>query len=250
MSRTDTELVPVKAGCAGWSVASGRSDFVELPGSVLERYASRLDAVEINISFYRPHRRSTYERWAASTPAQFRFSVKVPKAITHTARLKGSEAELAAFLEQVSGLGGKLGCLLVQLPPSLDFDAGTAHAFFENLRSQISVPTVCEPRHSGWFTPEAEAALTEHQIGRVAADPAPKRVGEAAAQPGGDPQTAYYRWHGSPRMYYSAYEPPALDALATQVRHCTAQDIWVIFDNTAAGAGVGNALALKEMLQP
>ena len=108
---------------------------------------------------------------------------------------------------------------------------------------------VCEPRHPGWFTAEAEALLTEYQVSRVAADPAPAKVGEAARQPGGDARTVYYRWHGSPRMYYSAYSAEALAELARAVQgHSQAQEVWGIFDNTAAGAGVGNALALRRLL--
>ncbi len=63
-------------------------------GSHLERYAAALNAVEINSSFYRPHRLATYERWAASVPEEFQFAVKIPKAITHEQRLKGDIALL------------------------------------------------------------------------------------------------------------------------------------------------------------
>lgn len=163
-------------GCAGWSVASGRPEFVtETTGdaSVLERYATRFNAVEINSSFYRAHRPVTYAKWAASTPPGFRFSVKVPKAITHTAKLRDCAAPLAGFVEQVSHLGDKLGPLLVQLPPSLRFDTDLAADFLGNLRTLTPAPIACEPRHASWFTPEADALLTAHRVSQVAADPAP-----------------------------------------------------------------------------
>ena len=82
--------------------------------------------MEINSSFYRPHRTATYERWAASVPEDFRFAVKVPKAITHERRLKDASDLLDRFLSEAGGLGPKLGPLLVQLPPSLSFQAGIA----------------------------------------------------------------------------------------------------------------------------
>ena len=233
----------VRVGCAGWSVASGRPEF-GTGGSVLERYATRFDTVEINSSFYRPHRRSTYRKWADLTPEGFRFSVKVPKAITHTAKLRDCAGLLADFLEGVNGLGDKLGCLLVQLPPSLNFEPDVAADFFGTLRHQTPVAAVCEPRHASWFTAEADALLRHDQIGRLAADPA--KV-PAAAVPGGDPQTVYYRWHGSPRMYYSSYSDEALAQLAQQIRAHTGET-WVIFDNTASGAGVDNALTLLDKL--
>ena len=243
------KALTIHLGCAGWSVASGHPDFSRLEGTVLERYAHRFSAVEVNSSFYRPHRHSTYVRWAASTPHGFRFSVKVPKAITHTARLRDTQEGLSTFVEQVNGLGEKLGCLLVQLPPSLAFEVEVARHFFADLRGLTTVRTVCEPRHPSWFTEKAEALLTEYRVSRVAADPAPAKVGEAARRSGGDPHTVYYRWHGSPRLYYSAYPTEALAELAREICNRTqVQEVWVIFDNTAAGAGVDNALELRKLL--
>ncbi len=87
----------LRIGTAGWSVPALYAEEMPRGGSHLERYARRLNAVEINSSFYRPHQRKTYERWAQSTPADFRFSVKVPKAITHEARLADCDPLLIVF---------------------------------------------------------------------------------------------------------------------------------------------------------
>lgn len=238
--------MPIYIGCAGWGVASGHAAFPGPGQSVLERYAARLGAVEINSSFYRPHRRSTYERWAASVPDEFRFSVKVPRTVTHQARLRDSGDLLSAFVTQAGGLGAKLGGLLVQLPPSLVFDPQVARAFFADLRALSEAPVVCEPRHLSWFTPEAGAVLEASQVGRVAADPA---ISPLAAQPGGSGQITYYRWHGSPRMYSSSYPDPALHVLAQRLEHGERRrPAWVMFDNTAAGAAADNALTLRQQL--
>ncbi|WP_240741697.1 DUF72 domain-containing protein [Deinococcus sp. KSM4-11] len=213
---------------------------------MLERYSTRFPAVEINSSFSRPHQRRTYERWAHSVPPGFRFSVKVPKAVTHTARLRESSDLLRPFLAQVEGLGATLGCLLVQLPPSLAFDAAVASAFFEELRQLTSTAVACEPRHSSWFTPQVDALLAGYHVGRVAADPA---AVPDAAEPGGFAQTVYYRWHGSPRTYYSRYAREALQRLARAMHAAPAgHDLWVIFDNTAAGAALENAFELQALL--
>jgi uncharacterized protein YecE (DUF72 family) len=236
-----------KIGCAGWGVASGHAALFDAGDSVLERYSTRLTAVEINSSFTRPHQGRTYERWARSVPPAFRFSVKVPRAITHTARLRGSGDLLRSFLEQVDGLGDRLGGLLVQLPPSLAFEPDVARAFFGELRDFTSAPVLCEPRHSSWFTLEVEAQLAELQVGRVAADPA---IVPEAARPGGFGGTRYYRWHGSPRVYSSAYGREALKTLARTLHAAPAgQDLWVIFDNTAVGAALGDALELRALLE-
>jgi uncharacterized protein YecE (DUF72 family) len=109
--------------------------------------------VEINSSFHKPHRRKTYERWAASVPADFAFGVKAPREITHGLRLARAGAALDAFLAQASGLGSKLGVLLFQLPPSLAFDARTTATFFRVLRKRHAGRVACEPRHATWFTP-------------------------------------------------------------------------------------------------
>lgn len=235
----------IRIGCAGWSLPSRYAALTGAGESMLARYATRFPVVEINSSFYRPHQQRTYERWAASVPAAFRFSVKLPKAISHDAALRGCGPSLDRFLEEVGGLGRSLGGLLLQLPPSHAFDARVAAGFFGVLRRRTDVRVVCEPRHVSWFTPQADAMLERHAIGRVAADPA--RVPEAA-QPGGDTGWRYWRWHGAPRMYYSDYSEAALHALAHRIRAQAGGARWVIFDNTAHGFAVANAARLQDIL--
>jgi uncharacterized protein YecE (DUF72 family) len=234
---------PLWIGTAGWSVPSRYAGAVPAGGSQLERYARRLDAVEINSSFHRPHQRKTYERWALCTPVDFRFSVKVPKAITHEARLADCGTLLDRFVAEVTGLGDKLAVLLVQLPPKLAFEERVADRFLRDLRSRIDTPVAFEARNASWFAPEVGAWLAQRRIARVAADPAPV---SGAGQPGGWNRLAYYRWHGAPRMYFSDYDAVALASLRRQIdKHCArGVPTWCIFDNTAAGAALGNALAL------
>ena len=190
----------LRIGTAGWSVSSRYAVQIPHGGTHLQRYANRLNAVEINSSFYRPHQRKTYERWAQSTPVDFRFSVKVPKAITHDARLKSCDALLDRFVNEVTGLGSRLGVLLVQLPPSFRLDKYVARRFFQTLRRRVDIATVIEPRHRSWFGSEVDDWLADLGIARVATDPAPV-VG--AGKAGGWDGIAYYRWHGSPKIYFS-----------------------------------------------
>ncbi|MEN4902637.1 DUF72 domain-containing protein [Luteimonas sp. TWI1437] len=234
-----------RIGCAGWSIASRDAALFDDGASMLARYATRFDLVEINSSFYRPHRRATYERWAASVPAGFRFSAKLPRTITHAHRLRGCGPLLDAFLEAATGLGERLGCLLVQLPPNLAFDARSATTFLAMLRRRWAGGLACEVRHASWLTPRAEALLQRHRVARVAADPA--RHG-ADARPGGDPALAYWRWHGAPQIYRSAYDAAAIDVLAAAIGERPASRHWVVFDNTAAGHATGNAVALQDRL--
>lgn len=236
-----------RIGCAGWSIPAEHRHLFGSGDSVLARYATRFSAVEVNSSFYRPHQRKTYQRWAESVPPDFRFSVKMPKNITHELRLTGAGAALDRFVDEISGLGNKLGGVLVQLPPSLSFDARIAANFFAMLRRRVSAGIACEPRHASWFAAAADALWTRHGIARVGADPALDPVAAIAAGKG---DWRYWRWHGSPRMYYSAYDDDALRALAAQVRTMTPAHVepWIIFDNTAQGHAIADAVRLQALL--
>jgi uncharacterized protein YecE (DUF72 family) len=230
-------------GCAGWTLPRESVGEFPGPGTHLERYGRVFPAVEINTTFYRPHRPESFERWAASVPAGFRFSLKTPRAITHFRRLKGTDEMLASFLEASAHLGERRGPVVVQLPPTQRYEENVARGFFETLRRLHRGPVACEPRHPSWFDPSVDSMLADLEIARVAADP--PRAG-VDAQPGGWPGRAYFRLHGSPRMYFSAYDDAFLEALARRVRHLSrAGEVWVIFDNTATRAAADNARSLS-----
>jgi uncharacterized protein YecE (DUF72 family) len=177
-------------------------------------------------------------------PDGFRFAVKVPKAISHEAGLAGCGALLDRFVDDVTGLGAKLAVLLVQLPPKSALAKRVADRFFRDLHARIDADIVLEPRHPSWFAHGVDDWLAKRRIARVAADPA--RL-SGAGEPGGWNKLAYYRWHGAPRIYYSNYGAAALAALKRRLeddrKH--ASSVWCIFDNTASGAALGNALRLQ-----
>lgn len=232
-------------GTAGWSVPAAAAASVPGEGSHLVRYARVLNCTEINSSFYRPHRPQTYERWADSTPAAFRFAVKLPKQISHTCRLDGAAEYWARFADEAGALGPKWAVLLVQLPPSLALDTTVAGRFFDSLRPRFSGAVVCEPRHDSWFMPEAQALLQGCAVSRAAVDPA---RWPGAAAPGGHAGLAYFRWHGSPQVYRSSYSDAWLAAQARALAALpAATPRWCIFDNTASGAALPNALQLQAL---
>jgi uncharacterized protein YecE (DUF72 family) len=237
----------ILVGCAGWSLPRAVQDGFGAGDSHLARYATRFPVTEINSSFHRPHQRSLYEKWAASVPAGFRFCAKLPKAITHERRLVDCEELLAEFLAQAGGLGDRLACLLVQLPPSLAYERALAAPFLALLRQRFAGALAVEPRHASWFAADPDALLRDLRIARVLADPVRHEPGR---WPGGWPQRVYLRLHGSPRIYYSSYEPPVLQALAERMLRAQAEgaEVWCIFDNTASGAAAGDALALQRLL--
>ena len=244
----------MRIGTAGWTISRDAAASFPGDGRHLARYARVLGCAEINSSFHRSHRVEVYERWAAHTPPGFRFSVKVPRSITHEGRLRRAREPLRRFLAEVSGLGDRLAVLLVQLPPSFAFEAQPTRRFFDLLRELFAGAVVCEPRHPSWFTAAADRALAACRIGRVAADPARSpHAGEPGGWMGaeGDGRGAvvYYRWHGAPRMYWSRYELAWVRERAERLRQWPADaDCWCIFDNTAGGGAISNALELRALL--
>jgi uncharacterized protein YecE (DUF72 family) len=242
-SAADCAAMVLHVGTAAWALPRSVRDRFPAGSSNLERYAACFNATEINSSFYRPHKRATYERWAATVPADFRFAVKLPKAISHEARLADCEPLLERFAGEIAALGGKRGPVLVQLPPKFAFDAGVAERFFERFAAIVGGALVCEPRHPSWFGPGVSDLLTAHRVARVAADPAPV---PAAADAGGWPGVAYFRLHGSPKPYWSSYDAEALSAWHAKAVAAEG-GAWVIFDNTGSGAATGDALAFRAL---
>ena len=212
-------------------------------GTHLIRYAGKLNSAEINSCFYREHKPETYRKWAAAVSDDFRFAVKMPRQITHEGELHVPEQPtLTRFLEQTEALGEKRGPVLLQLPPGLAFNNILARSFFKMFRELYQGPAVLEPRNVGWFAEEAEFLLQQFRIARVAADPA---VIPEVARPSGWKELAYFRLHGSPKRYYSAYSEDYLLRLAARLLEMsTSATVWCIFDNTASGAALANALEL------
>lgn len=234
----------IRVGTSGWNLPAPVRDRFPAGDSQLARYAQAFRSVEITSSFYRPHRRATYERWASAVPDGFRFAVKLPKTVTHERRLDDAEEPLARFLDETAGLGAKREIVLVQLAPRHAFDPRVAAAFIVLLRRRYDGRVAWEPRHPSWFASEPEALLAAAGIARVAADPA---IVPAGAEPGGAATFAYYRWHGSPQLYSSAYDDARLAALAARLRDAP-HDVWAIFDNTRLGAAAADALRVRDAL--
>src|SRR5687768_18070550 len=115
--------VTIRIGTAGWSIPRASAFRFQAPGTHLERYAQVLRCAEINSSVHRPHAAATYAKWRDSTPEDFRFAVKMPRTITHELKLQDARAPFVTFMDQTAALAKKRGPILVQLPPSLSFDA-------------------------------------------------------------------------------------------------------------------------------
>lgn len=238
-------MTKIYIGTAGWTIPSFLKSAFPIEGTHLERYAQVFNAVEINSSFYREHRADTYRRWADSVPDDFRFSVKLAREFIHEARLRETGPALSASLDAISALGKKWGALLVQLPPSLMFDAKVAENFLTALKESTprNVRIFWEPRHLSWAWAEAEHFFARHGFPRVWADPEPCPHRDAPER-----AVRYDRWHGSPKIYRSNYEADFLTEQANRLRSRTNEN-WCIFDNTTFGCATRNALELRALLE-
>ena len=232
-------------GTASWNIPKLYKSEFSSGGSQLESYATRLNAVEINSSFYKDHMPSTYVRWAESVPGEFKFSVKLSREFTHKARLKVDSSLIRKNLQGISELKEKLGAILIQLPPSLEFDPTTATEFFEKLRAHYSGPLVLEPRHDSWVSAPSFECSSKYLISRVIADPNP-----LPDVKGFSSSIYYFRLHGAPEVYKSAYSDEQLRQYAQKVKTRARNfQTWCIFDNTTFGHATGNALNLKNLLK-
>lgn len=168
-------------GCAIWTY-DGWVNILFPPGlpknERLHEYARRLTAVEGNTTFYASPSLETVQRWAAETPQTFRFCPKIPRAISHEARLLDAQPQTEAFLAAIRALGPRLGPLMLQLPPAF------GPSWLEELRNYLKslpreVRVAVEVRHPDWFNADAphganlDAMLAEVGAARVVFDSRP-----------------------------------------------------------------------------
>lgn len=229
-------------GCAGWGIP--KEHLADGGGHRLQQYSKIINCVEINSSFYREHKASTYAKWAELVPDHFRFSVKVPKSIMHGTKY-AEPILIDPLLEGIKMLAHKCGPLLLQTPPRLEFDRVLVENFLGYVRKLYEGKIVCEPRHVSWTDEQAKALLETFKVSYVAADPGLMNIFESI---GTSLKTSYIRLHGAPRIYYTSYSDKSLKVISDSLKSTRSKHSpWVIFDNTASGAAFNNALRLIEL---
>ena len=239
----------LRIGTSGWSYKSWHGDFYPADLSRKDElgYLARvLTSTEINATFYRLQKESSFQRWYAATPPEHVFAVKGSRYITHLLRLRDAGPALEKFFGSgVLELKEKLGVLLWQLPATLAFDAELVGGFLEALPGGHR--HAFEPRHASWASEEADQLLTAYGVATVYSD-SPRKW------PVVDRDTAdfrYVRLHGHSELYASRYSERSLDRWAERCRAWTAagQDVHVYFDNDARGHAPHDALRLLDRVQ-
>jgi uncharacterized protein YecE (DUF72 family) len=233
----------IHIGTSGFSYPYWKGKFYpeKLPASRwLEYYSTQFNCLEINNSFYKFPVLKHLKRAADITPADFVFSVKMHRVVTHYRRMKQVREKIAAFMEIAEeGLGKKLSCILFQLPPAYRF---TEERLDDILQSLDPDPrNAIEFRHASWWTPTVFRALRKHHLTFC-----------STSYPGlpGEPVTTssifYKRMHGIPKLFQSAYSHTELDKLADELP--ARKQVFVFFNNTTYEAGYTNALELKNRI--
>lgn len=164
-------MVRFWVGVSGFSYASWQGTFypkgTKAP-DMLNAYSTKLNSVEINSSFYHSPTDLTTRKWATATGEKFKFSFKANRRITHIKKLRDVSADFAGFTDPLKLLGGKLGCVLVQLPPYVKRDYETLEQFLKTKPDSLNV--VMEFRHESWFTDDLTRLLSKYNSALCVAD--------------------------------------------------------------------------------
>jgi uncharacterized protein YecE (DUF72 family) len=241
MRKNDSKLF---IGTSGWNYDHWKGAFYPdncAKRKWLEFYTGKFDTVEVNATFYRTMKPQTVENWRLKTPDGFVWAVKANRFITHVRKLRNTQESLARFFETVQPLRGKLGPILFQLPPSLNFEPGVFEAFCGQLPQDKKI--VIEARHASWLESEPQAALKRHNIAWCMSDTAGRYPYLEAVTS----DFIYVRLHGSRKLYASEYTEDELQGWKKKI-HQWDLEAYVYFDNDASGYAPKNALRLKEIM--
>jgi uncharacterized protein YecE (DUF72 family) len=237
-----------RVGTSGWAYRDWGKRFYPArlsSGERLSFLAQHFNTVEINTSFYRLPSADMFSTWAAATPDDFVFAVKVSRLITHNHRLHDVAEAWATFRSQAAHLGAKLAVYLLQFPPSFAATPEHISRLEEFASGSYEAPLALELRHASWFTPANLDILGRTGACLVHADASPFPHTPRGLETG---PISYYRLHGPRELYASSYTEDELQDWATQIRQ-TGRPTFTYFDNDVNGYALDNAQRLAEMLQ-
>ena len=228
----------VLTGTSGFSYPAWRGSFYpdKLPeAQMLAFYAGKLGAVEINNSFYRMPRPKLLERWAADTPAEFRFAFKSPRQITHMRRLVGTGDAVGRLADVTGVLADRLGPILFQLPPNLRKDLAKLEGFLSSLPSRLRAAV--EFRHESWLGDDVFQVLRRHDVALCVAD----------SEDFATPLVATAGW-GYLRLRRQDYDEPGLRSWARRLKSQPFETAYVFFKHEGEGAGPALAHSFGSMM--
>jgi uncharacterized protein YecE (DUF72 family) len=234
-------------GCSGYHYRDWKEVFYP-PGlpqkKWFEYYNSRFDTLELNVTFYRFPQLKFLQNWYEVSSPDFLFTVKAPRLITHYKKFNNCEDLLKDFYDTtIAGLNKKLGTVLFQFPSSFIYSREHLERIVKNLSREVK--NVVEFRHPGWWAKDVFKKLKKEKV-IFSGISHPKLTDEVVI----NNNTAYYRFHGVPDLYYSAYNQDKLQSVAdTLLKDTTVKEAYIYFNNTATIGAIENAIWLKEYLE-
>ena len=240
--------MPVLVGTSGWQYDSWRGPFypADLPKRLwLEHHAARWQTVEVNNAFYRLPRREVFEAWAARTPADEVVTVKASRFLSHVKRLREPQEPVARLVDRVAGLGGKVGALLLQLPPDLQVEVERLDACLACFPAGTRVAV--EPRHASWWTPEVREVLQRHDAALVWAD----RGSQPVAPLWRTASWGYLRLHAGGGEAVWPYDRAVLDRCAGLLAETwdDGETVYAYTNNDPGGAALVDGARLARLLR-
>jgi uncharacterized protein YecE (DUF72 family) len=246
-----TESDNILLGTSGWSYKEWIGPFYSKEDkSLLRAYTKVFKTVEIDSTFYRYPNKGMVMGWARYSPEGFVYTAKLPQLITHEKLLdtsRGVEEDLQRFLDLMEplSLSGKLGCLLIQLPPKFNYRPKELEDFFKVLPTHVKFAV--EFRNLSWIRPETWPLLERYGVAYVNVDEPllPPEVHLTSS-------IAHFRWHGKgtqPWFDYH-YKPEELEPWIPRIRESQAKvkTVFGYFNNHFHGYAVENCLQVAEML--
>jgi len=234
-------------GCSGFYNKDWKEVFFPkgLPQSKwFEFYCTQFNTLELNTTFYRFPRIEILQKWYDKSPADFKFSVKAPRLITHYKQFNDVARLLHDFYTSVQeGLREKLGCVLFQLPARIAYSEAFLQRITQNLDN--SFKNVIEFRHISWWNQFVFDELAKHNISFCSIS-----IKNLPAEIIANTSLLYYRFHGIKKLYFSEYTKQTIknfgDELKRQININTA---YIYFNNTATIAAINNGRYLKSILE-
>ena len=237
-------------GTSGWSYKHWHGIFYPedlKSGKYLEYYTTRFSCVELNSSFYHLPQKKTVSGWMIRTPSSFIFCPKLSRYITHQMKLLNVDEALQKFFEIFEEMKEKLGPMLVQLPPQLEYDETRIQNFLELLHKHYNqYRFALEIRHLTWINDRFFNLLNKYGVAFVIADSGKRYPYHEAVTT----DFVYLRLHGREQLYASDYSETDLQQYAEKISGWLNdnKEVWVFFNNDYNGFAIKNAERLRAML--
>ena len=236
-------------GTSGWTYPDWQGVFYPegLPKAKwFYHYASVFPAVEVNATFYRWFKESTYAKWHERAPEKFEYVLKAPRLITHQRVLKDIEGPVRDFVQSADRLGEKLGLILLQLAPNTPVELDRLNSALETFGDPRRIAV--EFRNDRWFTDEIRTLLEKAGAVFCISDSPKIRMRDWLTS-----DVGYIRLHGRRPWYadeYTEREIEEIAELAKALGNRGARKVFVFFNNDVGGFAVKNARMLMHLLSP